>query len=140
MSANAELVRRSYAAFIDRGEVNPARFTDDFIWDMSTFTGWPEKQHYHGADGVVEFLANWTGSFDDWSLEVRDVIDADENVVLICHQRGRSKSTGAEVDMDFAQVWTVRDGKLAYQRMYADVGEALASVGAERRRTPRPDG
>jgi ketosteroid isomerase-like protein len=138
MSANSELVRRSYAAFIERGELRPDRFTDDFVWDMSTFTGWPEKSQYRGVEGAVEFLENWTGSFDDWSLELRDVIDAGGDVVLICHQRGRAKSTGAEVEMDFAQVWTVRHGKLAYQRMYADVGEALASVGAERRRTPRP--
>jgi uncharacterized protein len=138
MSANSELVRRSYAAFNERGAPDPVWFTDDFVWDMSTFTGWPEKPHYRGAGGMVEFLANWTESFDDWSLELRDVIDAGDHVVAICHQRGRSKSTGAEVAMDFAQVWTIRDGRFAYQRMYDDISEALASVAAERRRTPRP--
>jgi ketosteroid isomerase-like protein len=68
------------------------------------------------------------------------VIEASgDEVVAICHQHGRSKSTGAEVEMTFAQVWTVRGDKMAYQRMYADVDEAPESVGAERRKTPRSE-
>jgi ketosteroid isomerase-like protein len=67
------------------------------------------------------------------------VIEAGEEVVVICHQSGRSRSTGAEVDMIFAQVWTVRGDKLSYQRMYADVDEALASVDTERPKGSRPD-
>lgn len=128
MSANSDLVRRAYAGFNERGTPDPARFTDDFVWDMSTFTGWPEKPRYPGYDGANEFLRNWIESFDDWALELRDAVDAGDHVVAVCHQSGRSKSTGAAVAMDFAQVWTVRDGKLAYMRMYDDVGEALASV------------
>ena len=48
---------------------------------------------------------------EDWRLEVRELIDAGDDVVAILHQSGRSKTTGLEVDMDFAQVWTIKDGK-----------------------------
>jgi hypothetical protein len=63
------------------------------------------------------------------------VIEAGEEVVVICHQSGRSRSTGAEVDMIFAQVWTVGGDKLSH----ADVDEALASVDPERPKGSRPN-
>jgi ketosteroid isomerase-like protein len=138
-AGNAALVRRLYAGFVERGEPDRRAYTDDFVWDMSTFRGWPERPQYRGFEGVLEFLDDWIGSFDDWSLEVREVIEAGEEVVVICHQSGRSRSTGAEVDMIFAQVWTVRGDKLSYQRMYADVDEALASVDTERPKGSRPN-
>jgi ketosteroid isomerase-like protein len=45
--------------------------------------------------------------------------------------RGRSKTTGLPVDMSFAQVFTVRDGKQTRMEMYADPAEALKAVGLE---------
>jgi ketosteroid isomerase-like protein len=137
---NAQLLRDLYARFLERGTPDPDWYTEDFVFDMSTFAGWPEKQEYPGYEGMQEFMSDWLEAWDDWQLELRDAVEAGDEVVAICHQHGRSKSTGAEVEMTFAQVWTVRDGKLARQRMYADVGEALASVGAERRTAPRSNG
>ena len=42
------------------------------------------------------------------------------------------RASGLEVDMHFAQVWTVRDGKQTRMEMYADPAEALEAVGLER--------
>jgi ketosteroid isomerase-like protein len=58
-----------------------------------------------------------------------ELIDAGDDVVALLHQSGRSKTTGLEVDMDFAQVWTIKDGKQTRMRMYADLDEALREVG-----------
>ena len=96
---------------------------------MSTFHGWPERQTYEGPEGTREFLTEWVGAWEDWRLEVRELIDAGDDVVAILHQSGRSKTTGLEVDMDFAQVWTIKDGKQTRMRMYADTDEALREVG-----------
>jgi ketosteroid isomerase-like protein len=52
-----------------------------------------------------------------------------DQVVGVLRQRGRSKSTGLPVDMLYAQVFTVRDRKLARMEMYADPEEALKAVG-----------
>jgi ketosteroid isomerase-like protein len=50
-------------------------------------------------------------------------------VLAILHQSGRSKATGLEVEMDFAQLWEIRDGKQARMRMYADLDEARRAAG-----------
>ena len=96
---------------------------------MSTFGNWPERQTYEGIEGAREFLADWTSAWEDWRLEVKELLDAGDEVVAIVHQSGRSKATGLEVDMDFAQVWTVEGGRETYMRMYSDTDEAVRAVG-----------
>lgn len=130
MSAeNVEIVRLGYDEFLATGELVERITAPEFVWDMSTFHGWPERQTYEGPEGTREFLTEWVGAWEDWRLEVRELIDAGDDVVAILHQCGRSKTTGLEVDMDFAQVWTIKDGKQTRMRMYADPDEALREVG-----------
>jgi ketosteroid isomerase-like protein len=130
MSAeNVEIVRLGYDEFLATGELVERITAPEFVWDMSTFHGWPERQTYEGPEGTREFLTDWVSAWEDWRLEVRELIDAGGDVVAILHQSGRSKTTGLEVDMDFAQVWTIKDGKQTRMRMYADPDEALREVG-----------
>ena len=130
MSAeNVEIVRLGYDEFLATGELVERVTAPEFVWDMSTFHGWPERQTYEGPEGTREFLTDWVGAWEDWRLEVRELIDAGDDVVAVLHQSGRSKTTGLEVDMDFAQVWTIKDGKQTRMRMYADPDEALRAVG-----------
>lgn len=130
MSAeNVEIVRGGYEHVVATGELLEEIAHPDFVWDMSTFGNWPEQQTYQGIEGARQFLADWTSAWEDWRLEVRQLIDAGDDVVAILHQSGRSKTTGLEVDMDFAQVWTIKDGKQTRMRMYADPDEALRAVG-----------
>ena len=130
MSAeNVEIVRRGYEEFLATGQPVERLMAPEFVWDMSTFHNWPERQTYDGAEGTREFLAAWVEAWEDWRLEVEDLVDAGDEVVAIVHQSGRSKTTGLEVDMDFAQVWTLDNGKQTRMRMYADPDEALRSVG-----------
>jgi ketosteroid isomerase-like protein len=130
MSAeNVEIVRRGYEEFLATGQPVERLMAPEFVWDMSTFHGWPERQAYEGAEGAREFLNDWVSAWEDWRLEMRELVDAGDDVVAIVHQSGRSKATGLEVDMDFAQVWTMKDGKQTRMRKYADPEEALRAAG-----------
>src|SRR5215211_3435146 len=101
----------------------------DFVRDMSTFRGWPERQIYPGIEGAKEFLDNWIQAWEDWEFRVESLHDAGEKVVAVVHQRGRAKPTGLPVEMRFAQVWTLRDGKQVRMEMYANPQEALRASG-----------
>ena len=46
---NVELVRERNGHLVATGEVEDDWFEPDFVWDMSTFAGWPEKQEYLGV-------------------------------------------------------------------------------------------
>jgi ketosteroid isomerase-like protein len=96
---------------------------------MSHFHGWPEQQIYEGVEGAETFLREWLAAWDDWELEVEAFHDAGNRVVALVRQRGRSKTAGMPVEMYFAQVWTLRDGKETRMEMYSDPQEALKAVG-----------
>ena len=129
--SNVEIIRRSQEDFQTTGQLDAELMTPDFVWDMSNFLGWPEQQVYEGVEGTLSFLGNWTAAWDDWELEVDALHDAGDRVVAVMRQRGRSKATGMPVEMSFAMVWTLRDGKQARMEMYSDPGEALKAVGLE---------
>jgi ketosteroid isomerase-like protein len=122
---NVEIMRRGYERFMASGEI---RAHPDLVWDVSRL-GWPDQQIYAGPEGANQFNAEWADAWDDWELEVEDFIDAGEDVVAIVNQRGRSKATGIPVEMRFAQVWTLRDGRAIRMQMYASTEEAVRSVG-----------
>jgi ketosteroid isomerase-like protein len=126
---NVETVRNGYQRFAATGEFTDEIVTADFVWDMSNFHGWPEQQVYSGAAGARAFLTEWTDAWEDWELEVDALYDAGDSVVALVRQHGRSKAAGTPVDMSFAQVWTLRDGKEARMDMDSDRAEALEAAG-----------
>ena|SRR5205823_791940 len=124
---NLEIIRSGYEEFATTGKVGDV--TPDFVWSMSNFSGWPEQQVYEGAEGAQRFLDEWVDAWDDWELEIEALEDAGDKIVALVRQRGRSKAAGIPVEMSFAQVWTLRDGKQARMDMYSDRAEALAAAG-----------
>ena len=126
---NVDVVREGFARYAATGELATELIRDDFAWDMSNFHGWPEQQVYEGLDETRAFLANWADAWDDWELEVEAFLDAGDKVVALVRQSGTSKAAGMPVEMSFAQVFTVRDGKQARMDMYSDRDEALEATG-----------
>jgi ketosteroid isomerase-like protein len=127
---NVETVRRGFEGFTATGELRPERFHPEFVWDMSTFRGWPEQQTYDGLEGAQKFLGDWLEAWDDWELEPEEYLDAGgDKVVVIMRQRGRAKATGVTIEMHFAQVWTFKDGLQVRMQMYASPAEAIEATG-----------
>jgi ketosteroid isomerase-like protein len=126
---NVEVVQQAYEEFRETGEITEQFAHPDFVWDMSHYTGWPEQQMYYGVEGATRFITEWRDAWDDWVWEVRSIHAAGDKVVVIAYQSGRSKSTGVRVEMNFAQVFTVKDGRQTRMEMYSDLDEALAAAG-----------
>jgi ketosteroid isomerase-like protein len=128
---NVEIVRGGWDHFLATGGLPEEVMAPDFVWDMSTFRGWPEQRLYVGVEGARAFLRDWTAPFDDWTIELQALYDAGERVVAVCRQRGRSRTTNLPVEMLFGMVWTVRDGLETRMEMYADPDEALKAIGLD---------
>ncbi len=124
---NVEVIRRGFEHWLTTGYF---RAPADLVWDVSNL-GWPDQQVYLGAEGAMQFNAEWADAWDDWEIEVEEYIDAGERVVVILNQRGRAKATGIPVDMRFAQIWTLRDAQGIRMQMFASVEEALEAVGLQ---------
>jgi len=66
-----------------------------------------------GRDAVRAYVADWVGMFDDLRLELADVDDSGDQVVATVRMSGRAKQSGADTELRFAVVYTIRDGKCA---------------------------
>jgi ketosteroid isomerase-like protein len=126
--ANVEVVREVYTQFRATGRFDDDIAVSDFVVDASTFDGWPVEP-YEGLEGARQFLAEWTAGFDTCEFEVEALHDAGDWIVAVVRQRVLLKETGLRLDETFAQVWTLRDGKLARLDVWRDTTKALKAVG-----------
>ncbi len=102
----------------------------DLVWDLSAIEGWPDLTKYFGPDGFNDFIDNWTEAYDEFEQHLEGVIDAgDEDVVSLIRQRGRLEGSQSWVELRFAIVWTVSEGKLKRGRPFRTAEEALEAVG-----------
>jgi ketosteroid isomerase-like protein len=124
-----ETVRRVYEHLVATRELPEEAFEPDYVWDMSTFGGWPERQTYDGFEGATEFLGDWIGMWDDWEATIEEIHDLGDRVLVLGYQRGCAKTTGVPLDMRYGQVWTFGGEGLIRTQSYADPGEAKAAVG-----------
>ena len=124
---NVQVVRSVYAAW-ESGDYQAAldRFDEDVEWfgppDVSDSFG-------RGHKGVRNALATWVGTWDDYHFELRELIDAGDQVLASGWQRGRGKGSGVEVSEEIISVWTLGAGKVVRQRMFRDRSQALEAAG-----------
>ena len=83
-----------------------------------------------GKDSVRAYVQDWLDTFDDLSVEPVELLDAGEGrVIAVLRLSGRAKLSGVETDLTYADVYTVRGGKIARGREYAARDEALEAAG-----------
>ena len=84
---------------------------------------------FHGRDGLFKWMRDFSAAFERPDLEYEYVADAGDDVVVLEHVRTRGRTSGAEVSLMLAIVYTVRDGLIARQVLYEDLPPALEAVG-----------
>jgi ketosteroid isomerase-like protein len=125
---NVEVVRAIYGAY-ERGDFEAVfeRFDEDVEWfgppDVSS------SGLARGHEGVNQSLSTWVDIWDEFHFELRQLIDAGDEVVAAGWQSGRGKGSGVEVSEEIFSVWTLRTGKVVRQRMFRDRTQALEAVG-----------
>ncbi len=97
-------------------------------YDVSTSLG-QLAGIYRGHEGVREFFRNWMGSWEDYQVEIQELIDAGDRVVAVVCERGRGQGSGIRVENRVALVWTLRDGKAIRIKRFSQRAEALEAVG-----------
>ena len=128
---NVELVRRgteSVAAFWD--------LLDEYIvWDLRDRPLVDLQEIYFGRDAVIEASRHYWGTWDDYSLEAEDFVDAGSAVVVSVRERGRGKGSGAPFDERWAQVWSFSRGKIIRWELFPDRAAALEAAGVHESRS-----
>lgn len=125
---NVELVRRYYEA-MNRGDEEAVRelLTADFVTDTSRRP--VEPGILHGREESMVAAAQVREAWEELVVEPAELIPADDRVLAIVDNRARGRSSGASVESRTAQLWTIRDGKLARFEYFGTPAEARAAIG-----------
>jgi len=127
---NVESVRTALDAMARSGlDALAEHWTDDI--DHRAIEGaLDDRGPMHGQEAVRAYLQDWFDTFDDLTIESKELIDAGEDqVVAVLRISGRARLSGVETDLTFAILYTLRDAKIARGREYATRDEALEAAG-----------
>lgn len=125
----ADIVREAIDAFGEAGLDGMAQYWDRQIDWRAIEGAVDDVGEIHGIEALRRYYQEWLDIFDDLTLVATDVREAaDGRVVAEQHSEGRAKISGAETELTYAVVYTLRDGKIAHGREYATLEEALEVV------------
>jgi ketosteroid isomerase-like protein len=127
---NVKTARDALAAF-NRGDLDAflEYWTDDI--DYRAAEGAPDDHGpIQGKDALRAFMQDWFDTFDDFRAEPVELIEAgDDKVIAVVRISGRAKLSGVETDLTYAELHTLRGGKIARGRQYLTRDEALEAAG-----------
>ena len=116
----------------DRGDLDA--FLDEYWTDDIDYRAAEGALDDHGPiqgkDALRAFMQDWLDMFDDFRAEPVELIEAGEDkVIAVVRISGRAKLSGVETDLTYAELWTLRDGKVAWGRQYWTRDEAVEAAG-----------
>ena len=126
---NVEVVRELYRAFSE-GETGGsfwALVDPDVEWVTDPMA--PDSGTYRGHEGIKALLESWTTTFDAFRAEVDTIRAYGDKVIVTARLVGRMKGGREELNQPYAEVITIRDGKVLAIRDYSTEAEALEAVG-----------
>jgi len=125
---NVELIKNLYQAFA-AGDI-PAvlqSFNENIEWTEAE--GFPYGGTYRGGTAILEnVFVKLATEWNDFKAEPEEFLDAGEKIVALGNYSGIYETTGKSMNVPFAHVWTLENGKVKKFVQYTDtlkVSEAL---------------
>jgi len=127
---NSDIIRGLYDAFA-KGDVPGVLAALDPLVNWTEAEGFPYGGTYIGPDAILEnvfmkFGTEW-GGFS--SVPGQFVDDGDNTVVALGTYSGKYLKTGKSMNVPFAHVWTMRDGKIVRFVQYTDTLVMAKAIG-----------
>jgi uncharacterized protein len=126
---NVEVVRQYFPAY-ERGGLDAfAEFWHPDINWRAAEGALDDVGLMEGPDALRHYYEQWEDTFETIRTEVEELVDAGDEVVAVVRGIGRMKESEAEVNIRYAIVFSIRDGKIAAGREYLTREEALEAAG-----------
>ena len=125
---NVELARRGFERFL-AGDIGAwlELLSPEVEWHMAEDE--PDARVLHGHEGVLALLADTVATFENFTFEVEDVLDAGDAVIVVTRMRGIGKGSGAEVDLPESLLFDIADGRAWRVREFREREDALRAAG-----------
>jgi ketosteroid isomerase-like protein len=127
--ANVEMARRANDAFNRRDVDAFMECVTSDIEFTAAMSGTVAGGSLRGREGIEALFADIRDTWEEHRMVIEEICDLGERVLGLGRLEGRGKASGVSVDVPFAIISDLRDGKMWRSRTYLDHGEALRAVG-----------
>src|SRR4051794_32616532 len=124
LQENVEIVRQAYLRVL-AGERPPLPDVFDNDAEYHTSSGDPNPAVLRGIDEITRSFRETDEAFPDIRSEPIEIKGHGDVVFVWARISGHGAASGAPVEMEYAQVWTLRAGKAIRVVEYLDRAEAL---------------
>ena len=97
-------------------------FEDDILPDHA-------GESYRGHEGVVRSIRTWVEAYEEFTIDLEQIVGSGDRLVSIHRFRGTGRHTGIEYRGRYAYLWTFRDGKVIHFRTYRNPAKAVEAAG-----------
>ncbi len=129
---NVAVIRGIYDGFA-AGDVAGVldRMSADIRWMEAENFPYADRNPYVGPQAVAEgVFARCVGEWNGFTVTPEEFLDAGDTIVVTGRYSGACKATGKAIDMQFAHVWRVQNGKAARFQQYADTLQIARAMSA----------
>ena len=125
---NVDVVTRAWGAISSHGEL-PFELWDEDL-RVENMPEWPIRGPYEGHEGLVHWRDDLCEVIENLHFDVREVIELDDGRVLsIQRATGCAVHTGIAMDVLWASVLTLRNGKIVHAQGYWTPEQAREAAG-----------
>ena len=126
---NVQMVRRIYnEVSAGQWKAQPELFDPEYEVDL-TDAG-PDLGVIRGVEATETALRGYTETFENFRIELLEVIHADDDYVITAiRDGGKLRGSDSEVWNRFFHVWTFRDGRIRRRTSHRDKEQALEAAG-----------
>jgi ketosteroid isomerase-like protein len=82
-----------------------------------------------GREERIRWQRRWSADWGEFRIEPEELIDLGGRQLVIGRMKGSGLSSGAPVDNDYGQLWTISAGRVIREQIFMDHGEALEAAG-----------
>jgi len=127
-----ELVGRVFDQRLEPGDPEwAALFDPDAGWDLSAYPLPDFPDTGSGRDALTGHLGTYLSGWNDYESPVLEMLDGGEEVVVVLHERARMRTSGAVLERELHQVFTVGRGTITRFRVFETRHQALAAAGLD---------
>jgi ketosteroid isomerase-like protein len=125
--ADVEIVEKAFLAWYLQDEPGMMALVHPDI----VVTQIPEQvdtRPYRGHDGLRAVMADWVGTWEDYTIDLLETREVGHGVVSAVHQSGRGKGSGIAMEADTWFAWHVKDGQIIRWQMFSTEHQARAAA------------
>jgi ketosteroid isomerase-like protein len=130
--AAIEVVKRGYDAWA-RGDIEGLFSIMDPEIEWHPPPNFPEHGPHRGVEAIRRAMSSYGETFDYFVSEPKRILATGRpgEVLALATTRTRGRGSGAEVAIEVAHLFEVRDGKVVRMEVIPDQREALRRVGLD---------